>query len=87
MQDLTALIQRIDSEVKEKKQKLAPEIKRLRTLRNKFTEIEQDYNEKKRNYDGISNNIESEKERLDKDMGSHVRDYKEHESKFHQNNI
>ena len=77
MQDLTGLIQRIDGEVKEKKQKLAPEIKRLRTLRNKFTEIEQDYNEKKRNYDSISNNIETEKDRLDKDMGAHVRDYKE----------
>jgi len=69
MQELTGLIQRIDGEVKEKKQKLAPEIKRLRTLRNKFTEIEQDYNEKKRNYDGVSSNIEGEKERLDKDMG------------------
>ena len=54
---------------------MAPEIKRLRTLRNKFTEIEQDYNEKKRNYDGVSNNIESEKERLDKDMGNQVREY------------
>jgi len=83
MQDLTALIQRIDGEVKEKKQKLAPEIKRLRTLRNKFTEIETDYNEKKRNFDGVNGNIESEKERLDKDMGHQVREYTEHESKFH----
>ena len=66
---------------------MAPEIKRLRTLRNKFTEIEQDYNEKKRNYDGVSNNIESEKERLDKDMGNQVREYTEHESKLHKNNI
>ena len=56
--------------MKEKKQKLAPEIKRLRTLRNKFTEIETDYNEKKRNFDGVNGNIESEKERLDKDMGN-----------------
>jgi len=87
MQDLTALITRIDSEVKEKKQRLAPEIKRLRTLRNKFTDIEQDYNERKRNYDAVSNNLEGEKERLDKDMGTNVREFKESESKFHQNNI
>lgn len=55
MQDLTALIQRIDSEVKEKKQRLAPEIKRLRTLRNKYGEIEVEYNERKRNYDAVAN--------------------------------
>ena len=51
MQDLTALIAQIDNEVKEKKTRLAQEIKKLRTLRNKFTEIESEYNEKKRAYD------------------------------------
>lgn len=51
MQDLTALIAQIDNEVKDKKTRLAPEIKKLRTLRNKFTEIESEYNEKKRAYD------------------------------------
>ncbi len=53
LQDLTGLINRIEVEVKEKKQKLAPEIKRLRTLRNKFAEIEVEYNERKRNYDAV----------------------------------
>lgn len=83
MQDLTALIQRIDAEVKEKKQKLAPEIKRLRTLRNKFSDIEVEYNEKKRQFDSVQGNLDSEKERLDKDIGHHVTEYKEAESKFH----
>lgn len=58
LQDLTALIQRIDVEVKEKKQKLAPEIKRLRTLRNKFSEIEVEYNERKRNYEVVQSNLD-----------------------------
>ena len=53
MQELTALVSKIDSEVKEKKQRLAPEIKKLRTLRNKFGEIEQEFNEQKRNYDAV----------------------------------
>ena len=39
----------------EKKQRLAPEIKRLRTLRNKYGEIEVEYNERKRNYDAVAN--------------------------------
>jgi intraflagellar transport protein 81 len=83
MQELTGLIQRIDSEVKEKKQRLAPEIKRLRTLRNKYTEIEVDYNERKRNYDAVCSQLESEKERMDKDMGTGLREFKESESKYH----
>ena len=58
LQDLTALIQRIDVEVKENKQKLAPEIKRLRTLRNKFSEIEVEYNERKRNYEVVQSNLD-----------------------------
>jgi intraflagellar transport protein 81 len=87
LQELTALIQRIDVEVKEKKQKLAPEIKRLRTLRNKFSEIEVEYNERKRNYDAVQSNLDQEKERMDKDMGHNLKEYKESEGKFHQNNI
>ena len=87
LQELTALIQRIDVDVKEKKQKLAPEIKRLRTLRNKFSEIEVEYNERKRNYDAVQSNLDQEKERMDKDIGHNLKEYKESEGKFHQNNI
>ena len=66
---------------------MAPEIKRLRTLRNKYTEIEVDYNERKRNYDAVCTQLETEKERMDKDMGNGLREYKESESKFHANNV
>jgi len=48
---------------------LAPEIKRLRTLRNKFSDIEVEYNEKKRQFDSVQGNLDTEKERLDKDIG------------------
>jgi hypothetical protein len=37
--------------VNAKKSMLAPEIKKLRTLRNRFTEIESEYTERKRAYD------------------------------------
>jgi intraflagellar transport protein 81 len=53
LQELTALVQQIDAECKDKKNRLAPEIKKLRTLRTKFTEIEQDYNDKKRAYEHV----------------------------------
>jgi intraflagellar transport protein 81 len=53
LQELTALVQQIDIECKEKKNRLAPEIKKLRTLRTKFTDIEAEYNEKKRAYEQV----------------------------------
>ena len=66
---------------------MAPEIKRLRTLRNKYGEIEVEYNERKRNYDAVVGQLDTEKDRLDKDMGHGLTEYKESESKFHANNI
>jgi hypothetical protein len=38
--------------------KLAPDIKKMRTIRQKMTDIETDYNEKKKKYDAIVNQLE-----------------------------
>jgi len=48
-------VQQIEQEVKEKKTKLAPGIKKLRTLRARMTEIEEDYTVKKKEYDAVVN--------------------------------
>jgi hypothetical protein len=50
-------------------------------------EMEVDYNEKKKKYDLIVSSLESEKERIQEEMGSIFTEYKEAESKFHSNNI
>jgi intraflagellar transport protein 81 len=81
------LIKQIEDEVKEKKNRLAPEIKKLRTLRTRYSEIEKVFNEKKKSYDQVSSHIDMERERIDKDIGTQFKDFKEHETKFHQNNI
>ena len=62
LQELTALGQQIESDVKEKKTKLAPGIKKLRTLRQRMSEVEQVYVEQKRSYDDVVNAMETEKE-------------------------
>lgn len=87
LQELTALVQQIDSECKDKKNRLAPEIKKLRTLRAKFAEVEAEHSEQKKVYDNVESQVESEKERMDKDIGEHFNEYKESETKFHANNI
>lgn len=49
---------------------MAPGIKKLRTLRQKMTDIEEEYTTKKKDYDAVVNQMEIEKEQITKDMGS-----------------
>jgi len=53
LQEITQIVMQIESEVKDKKQKLAPEIKKLRGFRQKYTDLETIYNEKKKQYDAV----------------------------------
>jgi len=80
-------VQQIEQEVKEKKTKLAPGIKKLRTLRQKMTDIEEEYAAKKKDYDAVVDKMEIEKDQITKEMGSQFQEYKESESKFHSNNV
>lgn len=73
--------------MKEKKTKLAPGIKKLRTLRQKMTDIEEEYAGKKKDYDAVVDKMEIEKDQITKEMGSQFQEYKESESKFHSNNV
>ena len=66
----------IESEVKDKKQKLAPEIKKLRGLRQKFSDIEAVYNEKKKQYDSTVQNLDTEKNKLEEDVKVLFDEYK-----------
>jgi hypothetical protein len=52
-----------------------------------MTDIEEEYNNKKKEYDLVVNQMELEKEQITKDMGSVFQEYKESESKFHSNNV
>ena len=59
----------------------------MRNIRQRCSDIENDYNEKKKKYDTIVSQLEQEKERIQEEMGSVFTEYKEAESKFHSNNI
>lgn len=87
LQELTQLVAQIEEQVKDQKTKLAPDIKKMRNIRQRMGEMEVDYNEKKKKYDLIVSSLESEKERIQEEMGSIFTEYKEAESKFHSNNI
>ena len=44
--------------MKDKKQKLAPEIKKLRGFRQKYADNEAIYNEKKKQYENVVQNLD-----------------------------
>ena len=68
MQEITGIVTQIENEVKDKKQKLAPEIKKLRGFRQKFADMEAIYNEKKKQYDNVVQNLDQEKNKLEEEV-------------------
>jgi intraflagellar transport protein 81 len=76
LQEITHIVEQIETEVKNKKQKLAPEIKKLRALRQKVTDLESIYNEKKKQYDNIVMNLDQEKVKLEEEVKSLFEEYK-----------
>ena len=87
LQEITETVRQIEEEVKNRKQQLAPEIKRLRELREQIKGIEATYLVKKKQYDNICMNLDQEKEKMESDVNTVFNDYREDERKYHQNNI
>lgn len=87
LQEITQVVVQIENEVKDKKQKLAPEIKKLRGFRQKYTDLETIYNEKKKSYDAVVQNLDQEKNKLEEEVRTLFEDYKTEETRYHANNI
>merc|ERR1719235_1895079 len=51
LDEISAVVQQINAQLKEKKNKLAPQIKALRSVRQNFQQVEAKYLEKKSAYD------------------------------------
>ena len=76
LQEITQVVVQIENEVKDKKQKLAPENKKLRGFRQKYTDLEAIYNEKKKQYDAVVQNLDQEKFKLEEEVKQLFDDYK-----------
>jgi len=49
--------------------------------------LDQEYTEKKKKYDSVVMQLDTEKEKMDKEVKTTFNDYRDDEKKFHQNNI
>ena len=80
-------MRQIQDEVAHRKKSLAPSIRELRELREETGSLDQEYSEKKKKYDSVVMQLDTEKEKIDKETKSTFNDYRDDERKFHQNNI
>merc|ERR1719159_907109 len=60
LDEISAIVQQINSQLKEKKNKLAPQIKALRSARQSFQAVEARHQEKKTAYDQVKCSMDSE---------------------------
>jgi intraflagellar transport protein 81 len=87
LQELTKVVQNIEAQLKEKKSKLAPQIKQLRSYRKKYEEKEGDYLKYKKSYENTLMSFEADKKNLQEDTNKLWKDYKEEETRYHSLNI
>lgn len=84
---MSRIVEKINDELGMKKSKLAPQIKQLRTLRQKFQEVEQSHSEKKKHFDNMTMALESDKSKLEGESKEIEEEYHKAETKYHQGNV
>merc|ERR1712072_796817 len=60
LDEISAIVQKINQQLKEKKNKLAPQIKALRSVRQNFQQVEVKYLEKKGTYDQAKSQVDAD---------------------------
>lgn len=83
LEEMSDIISKIQITLKKKKEKLAPQIKDLRSVRQDFETLEGVYKTKKASYENMSLSYESERLKLEQDVQQNQQSYQEEESQFH----
>lgn len=83
LEEVSYIVQAIASEIKEKKAKLAPQIKELRALQQKARDLETEYKEKKNQYTSSKIGLESEQGRLQEEVRGLTSKFTEEENRYH----
>eukprot|EP00976_Prorocentrum_cordatum_P067701 1178855-Prorocentrum_minimum.AAC.2 len=83
LEEISKFVTTINNVIKERKSKLAPQIKDLRAVRQKFQELETDHAEKKKQYDAAAMGFDSKISKLESDVKSMRAEGNEDESTYH----
>lgn len=83
LDDISRIVASITATLKQKKNKLAPQIKDLRAIRTKFEEVEVGYLKRKKVHDNIALGLQSERLSLEKEVEGNINGINEEESAYH----
>jgi len=84
--EISLVVTNINQTLKERKNRLAPQIKELRTVRQRFQEFEQEYFEKKALYENTAVHLETERLKLEQECAAFQQDCIEQERTYHLTN-
>uniref|UniRef100_A0A7S3SKN9 IFT81 calponin homology domain-containing protein n=1 Tax=Strombidinopsis acuminata TaxID=141414 RepID=A0A7S3SKN9_9SPIT len=87
LDEISGIVQKINSQLKEKKNKLAPQIKALRCVRQNFQQVEVKYLEKKSAYDQAKSSVDSELSKLAGEVKTLETEVLEAEQSYHELNM
>merc|ERR1719499_2120328 len=83
LDEISSIVQKINTQLKEKKNKLAPQIKALRTVRQNFQQVEVKYTEKRGEYERAKSSVDGELTRLVKEVKALQNQVLEREQEYH----
>jgi intraflagellar transport protein 81 len=83
LEEISRVVTDINQALKERKNQLAPQIKELRTVRQRYQEMEQVYLERKAQYDHTAVGLEAERLKLEQECAAFQEDAIREESQFH----
>ncbi|OQS07614.1 Intraflagellar Transport Protein 81 [Thraustotheca clavata] len=83
LEEISRIVTDINQTLKERKNQLAPQIKDLRAVRQKYQEMEQVYLEKKAQYDNTAVGLETERIKLEQECTAFQDDCLREESQYH----
>lgn len=83
LEEISRIVTDINQTLKERKNQLAPQIKELRAVRQKYQDMEQTYLEKKAQYDNTAVGLETERLKLEQECHAFQEDCLREESQYH----
>jgi len=86
LEELSKVVQEFVANIRNKRNKLAPQILELRNTRQKSQAVEQEYQQKKEIYDANAQELEDDISKISADVDAYTDDWKTNESLFHRLN-
>uniref|UniRef100_A0A7S0JK75 Intraflagellar transport protein 81 homolog n=1 Tax=Calcidiscus leptoporus TaxID=127549 RepID=A0A7S0JK75_9EUKA len=83
LEEISQVVEEINGQIKENKNRLAPQIKGLRTLRTEYQELESEYLEKKAVYDNQKAGLDSEIAKMEAEQADAHKELQHEESNCH----